>query len=203
VLVPFPGLCTLPSGFTQGLVLSGAVFAGEVVGAVGVPGACALDGFGVEVVGAEVDGFGVVDGSAPPPLFKPVQGGRLPDPLAPGVVALVPLCGALFCVGVPVPAGGVAVPAGGVAVLAGGMAVPEFGWVVPFAFPELCGGIPGCPVPFGFVDVAGDCGLDPVELPPVDPDVCATAKLVMASAPIININILDFRTKYFMSSPRS
>jgi hypothetical protein len=78
------GVCTVPSEFTQGVVLPGAVVPGNVLGGfAGDPGcACELDGL-------EVDGLGVVPGVVPEPLLVGVQGGKLLGGFIPGVAGLV------------------------------------------------------------------------------------------------------------------
>ncbi|HZS98483.1 MAG TPA: hypothetical protein VFA40_16985 [Terriglobales bacterium] len=68
----------MPSAAMQGVVLPGAVVPGNVLGGLlGVPG-----------VFCEFDGFGVMPGTDPEPLFTAEHGGRLLGLCAPGVLVV-------------------------------------------------------------------------------------------------------------------
>jgi hypothetical protein len=63
-----PCVWTVPSAAMQGVLLPGAVVPGNVLGGL----------FGVPGLFWEFDGFGVMPGTDPEPLFTAEQGGRLP-----------------------------------------------------------------------------------------------------------------------------
>ena len=183
------GVCTVPSEFTQGVVLPGAVVPGNVLGGfAGDPGcACELDGL-------EVDGLGVVPGVVPEPLLVGVQGGKLLGGFTPGVVepglvvvpcGLAPELGVVAPVeGAAVPAPGVAAPDPGFAVVPGldGVPVGVFGLVCVFC-------VLGVPVVLG-VPAAGGIPCEPVVPPVGGGDACASAQQAMASVPMSSVLLI-------------
>jgi hypothetical protein len=193
------GVCTVPSEFTQGVVLPGAVVPGNVLGGfAGDPG-CAC-----ELGGLEVDGLGVVPGVVPEPLLVGVQGGKLlggftPGAAEPGLV-VVP-CGLAPELGVVAPVEGAAVPAPGVA-------APDPGFVVVPGVDGVPAGVLGLvcvfcvlevPVVLG-VPAAGGIPCDPVVLPAGGADAWASAQQAMAS--VVMSSVLLIANFVVISTPR-